>query len=91
MLFTSSSKVCGTTPLLYFCVCHVQQHVEVVLHQGLSQELQLRAYLHASHLACNLNQVCAVQLANTSMAKTQAASFHSSHNKLIVTLCTCML
>jgi hypothetical protein len=33
------------------------QRVQVVLHQGVSQEVQLRAYLHATHLAATLSQV----------------------------------
>jgi hypothetical protein len=59
---------------LLFCVSEMHmQRVEVVLHQGLSQELQLRAYLHASHLACTLNQVCSLPHS----PHPPAARFHS--------------
>lgn len=42
------------------------QRVQVVLHQGLSQELQLRAYLHAIHLAATLSQVSSSRVISTS-------------------------
>lgn len=42
---------CARTAAIY------TQRVQVVLHNGVSQEVQLRAYLHATYLAATLNQV----------------------------------
>lgn len=64
----------------------MQQRVEVVLHQGLSQELQLRAYLHASHLAFTLNQVRSAARGQHSYGQQ-----YPQQSRQVVTQCTRML
>lgn len=51
--------VCFVTPCARTAAIYTQR-VQVVLHNGISQEVQLRAYLHATYLAATLNQVCCV-------------------------------
>jgi hypothetical protein len=45
------------TAVVLLCCFLLLQRVQVVLHYGVSQEVQLRAYLHATHLAMTLNTV----------------------------------
>jgi hypothetical protein len=59
------------------------QRVQVVLHQGVSQEVQLRAYLHATHLAATLSQVSSSSRARWHQHGPACSSAILAHGKAV--------